>query len=655
VKTQYINTNSRGTKQIRALLLIFATLFLAGISRASTATAAYVGCDTTTTGNWQGAYGGDGYTLANGPQSIPAYATFAVQSQNNWTWASGTNDPRALETGTSAGRIAAAWYNSESFDFDINFTDGNPHQLALYAVDWDLKQRTETIQILDAASGTVLDTRTLADFINGNYLVWTLSGHVRIDVTMTSLPNAVVSGVFFGGAKANAVTVSVNPQHVTLNHNQQQQFAASVTNTSNQAVTWSISPSSGSISSSGLYTAPSTITGSQAVTVTATAAGGATATATVNLTTGATANFATSDTSTQGNWKGKYGADGYSVANSSQSIPSYATFAVENQSNWTWAAPTSDPRALDTTSNPAGIASAWYNPSSFTFDVDFTDGNSHQLSLYALDWDSKQRAETIEIIDPSTNSVLDKRSVTGFSGGVYLIWNVSGNVQISVTSTAGPNGAITAVFFGGAGSSTSSAAPSAPTSPVPAVAAAVLSASPSSVSFGSVNVGSGVSQPISLTNSGTTTVTISEVSIAGAGFDASGVSSGVVIPAGQSATLNVSFTPAASGSATGSITIPSNAATVSISLTGTGVQPVAPSYSVSLTWLPSSSSGVIGYYVYRALGAGSYTQITPTPVTTTSYTDSTVQAGDTYEYAVTSVSSDGMQSAYSNAAFATIP
>ena len=66
------------------------------------------------------------------------------------------------------------------------------------------------------------------------------------------------------------VSVSVSPTTATLYAAQTQQFSATVLNTSNMAVTWSISPSVGTINSSGLYTAPSSITSQQTVTVTAT-------------------------------------------------------------------------------------------------------------------------------------------------------------------------------------------------------------------------------------------------------------------------------------------------------------------------------------------------------------------------------------------------
>jgi hypothetical protein len=64
-------------------------------------------------------------------------------------------------------------------------------------MDWDARGRTETIQVVDANTNAVLDTRVLSSFGNGVYLVWNLTGHVRINVTWTGGNNAVVSGAFF--------------------------------------------------------------------------------------------------------------------------------------------------------------------------------------------------------------------------------------------------------------------------------------------------------------------------------------------------------------------------------------------------------------------------------------------------------------------------
>jgi hypothetical protein len=104
-----------------------------------------------------------------------------------------------------------------------------------------------------------------------------------VTVTATGVADATKSGS--ATVNLSLTAVSVSPPSATLTAGQTQQFTATVTGTTNTAVTWSISPSVGSISATGLYTAPASITSSQAVTVTATGVADATksGSATVNL------------------------------------------------------------------------------------------------------------------------------------------------------------------------------------------------------------------------------------------------------------------------------------------------------------------------------------------------------------------------------------
>ena len=51
--------------------------------------------------------------------------------------------------------------------------------------------------VLDATTGALLDTRTLRGFSHGQYVVWTVRGHVRFVVTVSQGGNAVISGLFF--------------------------------------------------------------------------------------------------------------------------------------------------------------------------------------------------------------------------------------------------------------------------------------------------------------------------------------------------------------------------------------------------------------------------------------------------------------------------
>src|SRR5580700_7329470 len=83
---------------------------------------------------------------------------------------------------------------------------------------------------------------------------------------------------------AAAISVSVSPTTATVASGGTEQFSAQVTSTSNTAVTWSAT--SGTVSTTGLFTAP-TVTATKTVTVTATSAAdntkSASATVTVNV------------------------------------------------------------------------------------------------------------------------------------------------------------------------------------------------------------------------------------------------------------------------------------------------------------------------------------------------------------------------------------
>lgn len=74
--------------------------------------------------------------------------------------------------------------------------------------------------------------------------------------------------------------------------------------------------------------------------------------------------------------------------------------------------------------------------------------------------------------------------------------------------------------------------------------------------------------------------------------------------------------------------------------------PTAGNSQVSLTWSPSASSGVTGYYVLRgATSGGPYTALNPSsPTTSTSYVDTAVTNGVAYFYVVQAVDAAGQVS-----------
>jgi hypothetical protein len=181
----------------------------------------------------------------------------------------------------------------------------------------------------------------------------------------------------------------------------------------------------------------------------------------------------------------------------------------------------------------------------------------------------------------------------------------------------------------------------------------LLSASPSTLSFGNVTLGGTSTLPVVVTNVGSASVTVSQAVITGAGFTVSGPAMPFALATGQNASFSVTFDPTATGSITGTLSVVSNATNSPsvASLSAMGVN----QHSVALTWVASTSSNVTGYNIYRAsVSGGPYTELNSSLVTGTSYTDSTAQAGDTYYYVATAVNSQGAQSGDSNQATATV-
>jgi len=201
----------------------FATILLAillsSFGGARAQSAQLLGTDSTTQGNWQGKYGADGYSIIGVKQSLPTYST-AIATGSAWTWAASSSDARALQNGAS--RIAACWYDSASFYFDVNLTDGASHQVSLYLLDWDgAGARKETVQITTTA-GAVLASQPVAAFNNGVWLRFSVSGHVRLTVTNNGGVNAVASGIFFdspstGGGTTPPPLPPSNQHSLTIN------------------------------------------------------------------------------------------------------------------------------------------------------------------------------------------------------------------------------------------------------------------------------------------------------------------------------------------------------------------------------------------------------------------------------------------------------
>ena len=422
------------------------------------AAAVFIGVDATSQGNWRGKYRTDGHAVLGDVTAYPSYTTVQPSGHSFWTWSASPTSARALER-VGGGRVAATWYDASTFSIDVHLTDNVAHVVALYLLDWDSVSRAQRIDVVDVASGAVLDSRTASGFNGGQYLVWSLRGHVRVDVVRTAGVNAVVAGLFFGPAGApSAPSVSLTSPAPGAGFGAPATINLSATATDDGAVTHVAFYANGTLIGSDA-TSPYAATwtgvpaGSYSLTAVATDDGGQSATSppvAIQVFPQGSGNtsavFVGTDTTTQGNWRGRYGSDGSAVMGDTIAYPAYATVHASGQSFWTWNPAPPDTRALERVGG-GRVAATWYDGTAFSIDVRFIDGTAHQMALYLLDWDTTSRAQRIDVIDAETGAVLDSRAAAGFAGGQYLVWSVRGHVRVDVVRTGGANAVVSGLFF----------------------------------------------------------------------------------------------------------------------------------------------------------------------------------------------------------------
>jgi hypothetical protein len=105
-----------------------------------------------------------------------------------------------------------------------------------------------------------------------------------------------------------------------------------------------------------------------------------------------------------------------------------------------------------------------------------------------------------------------------------------------------------------------------------------IAVAPSRLAFGNVIVGNGQTRVLHVTNKGTRELVFSGVHVSGRGFAVSGLNSGVRLAPGQSARLDVTFTPSAVGADRGSVSISTQVwgyhkwkASSTVALSGSGI------------------------------------------------------------------------------------
>jgi hypothetical protein len=177
--------------------------------------ARFIKQDSTTSGNWGGVYGKDGYALCNyqgesgDKKSLPSYVTsldyyraFPKSGRPDCkTWAKDTPDQRALAPAPNNGtpRNAACVSNSDqTMTLTIGVEGTRDYQVALYFVDWDNQGRREAVEMMDATTlKLVAPVKIVNAFAGGKYLVYTYNKSAKFRFDKVRGETVTLSGIFF--------------------------------------------------------------------------------------------------------------------------------------------------------------------------------------------------------------------------------------------------------------------------------------------------------------------------------------------------------------------------------------------------------------------------------------------------------------------------
>jgi glucose/arabinose dehydrogenase len=409
--------------------------------------------DAVTRGNWKGVYGMQGWAIPGGDQFFKPGIDFDVGVAQKEVLSPAVADESALQASDGDDRIASRWTAPQTLSVQLSLNDGELHQVAFYFADWDHSAtRAQEVHLFDSGSGKLLESKTVSDFSGGKYLVWTVRGRARIDIVgLTELP-VLLSGVFVSPALNQPPAVTLHPLGLD-----KAPLPAELTFEAD-----AVDPD-GAISRVEFYDGPTFIGSALQPPY---RLGWSNGTVGVHQITArafddlddyansapeqiefeaapAGVEFIGVDDATSGSWKSLYGK--FAIAGLVTNYPPAVSVDFEQASLYVWAEITDFPQALQRPTDVWRTASSWFGDQ-IALRVDCADGLWHDLALYFLDWDSGGRIQTVSIIDPSSGTVLDSRTVSQFSSGLYYTWKVRGSVQIQIQAQI-MNAVLSGLFF----------------------------------------------------------------------------------------------------------------------------------------------------------------------------------------------------------------
>ena len=180
-----------------------------------TATAAFLGIDASTKGNWPTNYGSDGFIMTRffygrdcqaRPDYLCAVDYGSLTNRQFSYWKNSTESSLVTSPISYCARYLGALETSGSNSLALYVNDTQPHQLALYVCDFDKVRREETVELRDLKGNLLSPACTVSDFEQGKWLRFQFSGSIQVCLTnRKSSSTAVLSALMFDKVLRNTV------------------------------------------------------------------------------------------------------------------------------------------------------------------------------------------------------------------------------------------------------------------------------------------------------------------------------------------------------------------------------------------------------------------------------------------------------------------
>jgi hypothetical protein len=158
------------------------------------------------------------------------------------------------------------------------------------------------------------------------------------------------------------------------------------------------------------------------------------------------ATFVRMDAQTSGLWPLEFGADGTWIATQTPMLPENIAVTVASGTPVTWEENSTQSRALIGITGTNRVAAGW-SGEPLSLNLNIPRGTPRRMALYFVDWNRLGATQEISIRDANTATNLDTRSIDQFGDGKYVVYDLEGNVTITISSPEGPV-VLSGIFFG---------------------------------------------------------------------------------------------------------------------------------------------------------------------------------------------------------------